>query len=318
MLEFEKIESERIQKLLVRGETEVWIKDNFFYKNMNASEVLAYKEISPHRSQLLLDANLQIPEFYGAVDVVELNLLRNIYNVKSTNLFKISYLGGLRHKEIDESFGARINYNNFDFRFIFCCMSVFRRIVRPVNQQFEDYENSALDLLKNSKPKIDLFINFNARLLFESIEDTESLLETAPLVATHRDLNWNNMEIIMGIDGCKNLQLADWGSFGLAYEGYDEGRLFTRLCLNPKLQENYLESLKDFIEADSNLKHSFQFLVSFWRTVAIRSYREMYLTINGRYDKLIKDRFGSGTFKSDFIGSLEKNITIATNNLAKM
>jgi hypothetical protein len=126
------------------------------------------------------------------------------------------------------------------------------------------------------------------------------------------------MEIIKGTDGNKILQLADWGSFGFAYEGYDEGRLFTRLCLNYKLQEDYIKGLSTFLMSDSNLERSYKFLVSFWRTAIIRSYREMYLIINGRYDKLIRDRFENADFKLNFIKSLENTVNIAVNNLTKI
>ena len=318
MCEFEKFESERIRKLLVRGETEIYIKDGIFYKNMNVNEVLAYGEISPFRVQLLQNANLQIPEFCGMAGSTETDILRSTYDVRSSDLFKLSYLSGLRHKEFDESFGVDITYDQDDFRFIFECMSKFRRIVHPISKQFEDYEDSAIELLKSSKPKVDSYNGFDSKQLFDSIKSTADILKGEPLIAAHRDLNWNNMEIIKDINGNKTLQLADWGSFGLAYEGYDEGRLFTRLCLNSKQQEDCLNGLSMFLMSDLNLERSFKYMVSFWRTAAIRSYREMHLTINGRYDKLIKDKFGNGTFKSDFIRSLENTVNVAVDNLVKI
>jgi hypothetical protein len=248
----------------------------------------------------------------------EIDILRNIYGIKSPNLFKLSYLNGLRHKEFDESFGAGIIYSQDDFEFIFECISKFRQIVHPISKQFEDYEGSAIELLKSSKSKVAAYSSFDPERIFDSIESTTNILKGESLVAAHRDLNWNNMEIIKGTDGNKILQLADWGSFGFAYEGYDEGRLFTRLCLNYKLQEDYIKGLSTFLMSDSNLERSYKFLVSFWRTAIIRSYREMYLIINGRYDKLIRDRFENADFKLNFIKSLENTVNIAVNNLTKI
>jgi hypothetical protein len=57
---------------------------------MGPNEIVAYGEISPFYFQLLQDANLQIPEFHGMANNAEIDILRNIYGIKSPNLFKLS------------------------------------------------------------------------------------------------------------------------------------------------------------------------------------------------------------------------------------
>ena len=121
------------------------------------------------------------------------------------------------------------------------------------------------------------------------------------------------MGLVEATDCRKVLQIADWGSFGMAYAGYDEGRLFTRLCLNPSLRNIYIKCLENFAATEVDSGKVKQFLVSFWRTVAIRSYREIYLILNNRYDKLMENRN-----KKEFISSFEKMLKVALENLTKL
>ncbi|MEK7061047.1 MAG: hypothetical protein AAB954_00095, partial [Patescibacteria group bacterium] len=62
------------------------------------------------------------------------------------------------------------------------------------------------------------------------------------------------------------------------------------------------------------------FLISFWRTVALRSYREIYLTLTGRYDRLINDVFGSdrSDFHKLFLSSLETLTKEVMENLSSL
>jgi thiamine kinase-like enzyme len=322
MMEFE---SQRIQRLLVRNESEIWILRGFFYKNMRPKEIEAYRQISPFQPRLLDEANIMIPNFEGHISEQELIELKNVYDIHSQDLYKISLLEGIKHKKIDENYGSKVKYSQEDFLFIFKSLAAFRNIVKPNNLTLaEDYENTAIDLLKESKILIDKFTKFDDKTLFRYILDSSKILRGASLVAAHRDLNWSNLGLL--VKDKKIMQIVDWESFGMAYEGYDEGRLFTRLCFNTDLQRDYITSINNFINIYKDPETGRKFIVSFWRTAGIRSFREIYLILNGRYDRLIENHFRSArsnnenkkNFKIRFISSLENIINLATENLARV
>lgn len=68
------------------------------------------------------------------------------------------------------------------------------------------------------------------------------------------------------------------------------------------------------------------FMVSFWRTCVVRSHREIFLAISGRYKNPVNFKYGDididGTrrskFYSDFIKSHKNLIKKGVDNLTKM
>ena len=88
----------------------------------------------------------------------------------------------------------------------------------------------------------------------------------------------------------------------------------------------YINAFNHFVDSNVNPEEAKSFRVSFWRATAIRSYREIYLILNGRYDRLIENRFKLGIsnpndrrlFISRFILSFEELIDLAVGNLADL
>ena len=330
-MELERRETLRIQKSLVRDESEIWILDGCFYKKMDAAELEAYSVLSSYQEQLLRNANMAIPYFYGKIPSLELSQLRKIYNwyISPQNLYKISFLAGVKHRQFDESYGVDGSFTSEDFLQIFKSLFLFRNIVQPKSLKFsKDYELDPQGLLRESAEVVDGFLETDSKYLSDRIGKTQGLLGQSSLVAAHRDLNWNNMGITNTIEGGKRvLQVVDWGTFGLAYAGYDEGRLFTRLALNPYLQNIYLASIADFARSNFGFQESKLFMLSFWRTVAIRSYREIFLILTGRYERPINYRFmdssederkekSKSIFYKEFLSSFETMLGIAVENLS--
>ena len=326
--EFEQEETLRIEKSSVRQESEIWIMNGYFYKKMYPSEIEAYQVLSRHQKQLLENAGIMIPDFYGQATQEELGQLRTVYKdadrTPSENLYKISMLTGVKHRHIDESYGLGIHSTPEDFERIFQSLALFREVVRPDRLVFpEGYELFPVGLLKDTKKVIDSFLELgiDSNILFNMLEESGKFLTPSTLRVAHRDLNWNNMGIseISG-DERTVLQIVDWGSFGWAHAGYDEGRLFTRFCLNQDLQRVYLESLMNFVDSNFGPEVSRKFLVSFWSTVAIRSYREIFLALTGRYQRPINYKYeldqDRATFYKEFIASFEIMLKAAMENLA--
>jgi hypothetical protein len=55
------------------------------------------------------------------------------------------------------------------------------------------------------------------------------------------------------------------------------------LSLNPELQNVYLDRLETHLNNNMTSHESKKFMVEFWRTAVVRSHREIYLAISGRY-----------------------------------
>lgn len=321
-VESEKQKALKIQKSLVRSESKVWILDGNFYKKMAGIEIEAYKILSKYRRKLLDGASIEFPTYYGPVSQSEMERLLGVYGDLSSDLHKISFLGGVQQKNIAENYGNDLVYSSTDFKSIIESLASFRKIIYPKKLIYsEDYETRSIELIEKSRGVVDGFRKINTDGLIDLIARSETVLSDTAFKVAHRDLNWSNMGIVTGGGSeHKVLQIVDWGTFGWAYPGYDEGRLMTRLCLNPKSQEIYARNIIDFSKLRYANKDMNNFLISFWRTVAVRSYREIYLILNGRYERLINDIYGSGKddFYQLFLSSLETLTKEAMENLSSL
>lgn len=319
-VESEKQKTLKIQKSLVRSESKVWILDGNFYKKMADKEIEAYKILSKYRQKLLDGASIEFPAYYGPASQGEMERLLGVYGDLSSDLHKISLLGSVQQKGIAENYGNGLVYSSDDFKAIIESLTSFRRIIYSDKLIYsEDYETRSIELIEKSRGVVDTFRKINTDGLIDLIARSEAALSDTAFKVAHRDLNWSNMGIVSGDrPERKVLQIVDWGTFGWAYPGYDEGRLMTRLCLNPKSQEIYVRNIIDFSKLRYANKDINNFLISFWRTVALRSYREIYLTLTGRYDRLIDDvsGFGRNDFCQLFLSSLETLTKEAMENLS--
>jgi len=328
-MSIERDETLRIQKTSVRGESEVWILNGYFYKKMTDNELDAYVHLERHSITLEDEANISVPQFLGPATVEELRLLKQTYEgigrLVSEDQYKISTLRSIDYKDIEERFGLGLNYTSEDFDNIFESLRNMRRIVSNVELEFpEDYESSAPDLIQRSKKTIDGYLGISDGYPLPIIEKTQSFLKGIDKPIAHRDLNWSNIGVVKSPDGSKwNLEIADWGSFGFAYSGYDEGRLFTRLSLNLELQEVYLNRLNLYVGESFNEITAKKFLISFWRTAVIRSHREIALTLLGRYANPVNFKYDVFTksenkkcdFYHSFIESHKSIIKQGVDNL---
>lgn len=325
----ERNETLRIQKTSVRGESEVWILDNYFYKKMTDNELDAYTHLRRYSAKLKLEANISTPEFCGGVSPDELSALKVAYSgvgrSVSEELYKISTLHSIEHKDIEEKFGHQLDYTPDDFDNLFVSLGDMRSLMSDVNLKFpEDYESTAPDLVIRSKKSIDGHLGIVDEYPLSVIERSQKFLDGTGQFVAHRDLNWSNMGLIRSSESSKwTLEIADWGSFGFAYPGYDEGRLFTRLSLNPELQGVYLDRLDIYLSNNLNSEDAKKFLVSFWRTAVIRSHREIALTLSGRYENPVNFKYSDlaesqnkkRQFYDTFIKSHEKVIKRGVDNL---
>lgn len=325
----ERDETLRIQSTSVRGESEVWIFDGNFYKKMTENELDAYGTLSKYKEQLEVEAKIAVPTYYGEVSIQELQSLRNLYydanRPVSHDLHKISTLSAISYKDIEEKFGDKLDYSTADFDNIFTSLGNLRRIIEKVSLRFpEDYESSTTDLMMKSKKVIDSQINIAGDYPLQTIDKSQRFLSGNSQKIAHRDLNWSNMGISRTDNGLNwNLEVADWGSFGYAYAGYDEGRLLTRLSLNPDLQNIYLSRLAIYLDSNMGSEEIKRFMVSFWRTSVVRSHREIFLAISGRYKNPVDFKYGNididrtkrNMFYSDFIESHKTLIKKGVNNL---
>lgn len=328
----ERDETLRIQGTSVRGESEVWIFDGNFYKKMTENELDAYNILSEYKEHLKTKANIVIPTYYGEVSTQELHSIKSVYyganRPVSHDLHKISTLSAISYKDIEEKFGDNLNYSFVDFDNIFTSLANLRSMISKVNLRFpEDYESSTTELVTKSKTVIDNQIGITDDYPLEAIGKSQRFLSGTVQKIAHRDLNWSNMGISKTSKGLDwNLEIADWGSFGYAYAGYDEGRLLTRLSLNPELQDIYISRLATYLDNNAGSDEAKQFMVSFWRTSVVRSHREIYLAISGRYKNPVDFKYGSidtdGSrrikFYSNFIESHKNLIKKGVDKLNEM
>ena len=227
----ERDETLRIQGTSVRGESEVWILDGYFYKKMTENELDAYVHLGKYSTQLEEEARISVPRFHGNIASGELFSLRTVYNgvarSVSEDLYKISTLHAIGYKDIEEKFGYNLDYTPDDFDRIFKSLSNMRKIMSNVQLEFpEDYESSAPELITKSKLKVDEYLGVDNDYPLLAIKRSQLFLEGTVQKIAHRDLNWSNMGILKPNGGSMwNLEIADWGSFGFAFAGYDEGRL---------------------------------------------------------------------------------------------
>lgn len=296
-MEFELQETKRIQSTSVRDESEVWILDGSFYKKMTPNEIDSYQLLSSYKDRLFNEANITIPDTYCQISSGDLIALRDAYinysRIPSDDLYKMSRLSNIKHNNIEEGFGVGLQYNENNFKSIFESLDKFRRITEPITFTYsEDYESNTLELVQKSKRVIDLNVIVNSDQLFDVVGKTQNFFGGIKLEHAHRDLNWNNMALIESVsDKNDTLQIVDWGSFGMAHAGYDEGRIFTRLSLNQTVQKIYVDTLIEYVGKNYSQKSAKEFMASFWRTVAVRGYREIYLTVTGRYEKPVNYKF---------------------------
>lgn len=321
-MSIEREETLRIQKTSVRSESEVWILNGYFYKKMTDNELDAYKHLEWYSVNLKKEAKISTPQFLGLISDEELKLLKQIYQEVgrpvSENLYKISSLKSISYKDIEEKFGYGLGYTRADFDNVFDSLKKMRRIMSQVELKYpEDYESSALQLVEKSKKTIDIYLNVGDNYLLPIVRKSQSFLSGTDQQTAHRDLNWSNMGLVTSLDGKWSLEIADWGSLGFAYAGYDEGRLFTRLSLNPELQKVYLNCLHAFINRNLEATDTKKFLVSFWQTVVIRSHREIALALQGRYKNPVSFKYGSSTEKNDKRTEFYRNFVESHKNIIK-
>lgn len=72
-VELEKQKTLRIQKSLVRSESRVWILGGDFYKKMSEAETETYKILSTCRKELIENANIEFPIYYGPASQGEID-----------------------------------------------------------------------------------------------------------------------------------------------------------------------------------------------------------------------------------------------------
>lgn len=121
---------------------------------------------------------------------------------------------------------------------------------------------------------------------------SQSHIIDLPQYPCHRDPNPNNY---LWLEDERVFKIVDWETFGMAREGYDEGRLFTYLALNPSAQMAYLQVCGPrLLQGDAG--------VYFWRVVAMRAFREITSFHSGRYDMRLQNE--NGRAKSAIIRSL--------------
>lgn len=325
-MSIEKEETLRIQKTSVRSESEVWILNGCFYKKMTNNELDAYTHLTRYSASLEREAKISVPQFLGPVSIEELQLLKQIYSgvgrFVSEDLYKISTLKTIDYKDIKEKFGYGLNYTSADFDNIFGSLKNMRKLMSDVKLEYsEDYESSAPELVGKSKKTIDSYLGISDNYPLPIIEKSQNFLMGTEQLIAHRDLNWSNMGLFTSPDGIIwNLEIADWGSFGFSYSGYDEGRLFTRLSLNNELQEVYLNCLSIYVDKTFNRIDAKKFLISFWRTAVIRSHREIALTLLGRYENPVNFKYTEFEYKKrefyrSFIESHKYIVKRGVNNL---
>lgn len=290
MREFDRSETIKIQSSLVRDWARSWIMEDDFYKVMSSIEPQAYKKLEPHYSDLLKKANIRIPIYQGLISERDKERLIEHHELSEglpEDLHKISLLIGIKHKEFNESYGVGVNYDAKDFSLIFDSLSSFREIIPVEDFTFStDYEDSTFEFLERNRLIIGNASSIDVTKLYKAIGESQGVLQSADKMVAHRDLDWSNIAVVQGVDGRAELQIVDWETFGLAYPGYDEGRLLTRLVLNKeerdKCVQSFLKYAKKLGEDEARVH-----LISFWRTVAIRSYSEMALIIKERYERPI-------------------------------
>ena len=118
--------------------------------------------------------------------------------------------------------------------------------------------------------------------ILQSIAASQQSVAALPRVVQHRDASPSNWRFTQ-VNDQSFISFIDLETLGLARRGWDEGRLFTLLCLDSGKQAEFLSAVMNHPSFEDK-----EAKIYFWRTVVVRSLRELYLLESGRYDNLLK------------------------------
>jgi hypothetical protein len=147
---------------------------------------------------------------------------------------------------------------------------------QPDDEKFEDVS----DYIKTIYPSIQRDIETVADVdtLVGVFRRTQKHIEPLPRVIQHRDANPSNWRVVQ-VNEEKYINLIDLETVGLARRGWDEGRLYSLMSLDPQKQQEF----KDIVYKHPSFETK-ESQMYFWRVVLFRSMRELKLINSGKYN----------------------------------
>lgn len=246
--------------------SKVLVTESFVLKRMCRTEAATYRYLDRHRKSLSKNkTQVSIPSLLDYDRHQGLGLLTNV--------------GDFGCPSLSEYFGTSQKYTTAYLSMLLHSFTIVRSLPKPLHLNNQSDYDERINSIISSLQYLESGITGNEpttcialyERVFDFVNESQEIIENSPLFPSHRDPNPTNFIVDESL-----IKIIDWETFGLSRIGYDEGRLYTYLALNPCLQKKF----KSMLTAKFTRREE----VYFWRVVACRSFREMVSIINGRYD----------------------------------
>jgi len=252
---------------------------------------------------------------YGILEKYQDQLLSSLPSIitplivaSNSEFMAIGRLPEIKPTSVDEHFGWGADFTQEQIETLVSGLQQLREIipVSEVGNQDDPEENleGILAFLSNRNDKsevIEAGLEHQYDALQELYLQSQSVICTSPAYFSHKDVVRGNLAI-----GRNSMSLIDWETCGRARVGYDEGRFTVQLCMEPTQQELVSRVMEERYE------DSTETLLSYWRTVASRSYKELTFALTGKYDERIARKFieesVQASFKDDLTASLKNSL----------